>query len=85
MINHTVGLFQTFTQLFQFLNGIMAVIFCGHLGKYELGAVALAISVSILVVFKQFLLDNMSLTICSLHQTRLSPHCCWPNIAITFI
>ncbi len=37
---------QVATQLCQFFLGPVAVIFCGHLGKTELDAVALANSVS---------------------------------------
>ena len=37
---------QVLTQICQFCLGPVAVIFCGHLGKTELDAVALANSVS---------------------------------------
>ena len=50
--------FQILTELLQFMMQPMAVIFCGHLGKAELDAVALANSVSLKLFRPKVTLNN---------------------------
>ena len=50
--------FQILTELLQFMMQPMAVIFCGHLGKAELDAVAIANSVSLKLFQPKVTLNN---------------------------